>query len=418
MSDTSRARNAVAATFLGWMLDAFDFFILIFVLEDVAKTFGTTLTAMTLAITLTLAMRPVGAFIFGRLADHYGRRPILIANVLCFGGLEFFSGLAPTLLSFMILRTLFGVAMGGEWGIGASLAMETIPPSWRGWVSGLLQSGYPSGYFLATIVFGICFPLVGWRGMFMIGGAASLLVLYLMTKVEESPDWIARKLEQRPGIVAVLRSNLALAIWAIVMMTAFNFLSHGTQDLYPSAFLGVQHHFTHGTITTIALIYNAGAIVGGLAFGELSQRIGRRTAIVLASLLALPVLPLWAFSGSPVWLAVGAFLMQVCVQGAWGVVPAHLNEISPADIRATFPGFVYQLGNFLASFNATLQAAIGASMGHNYSWALASVAGIAAVVIALLVGFGVEAHGIKMREGDSAPQIGGPGDRSAAPPAV
>ncbi|HUB47540.1 MAG TPA: MFS transporter [Acetobacteraceae bacterium] len=403
MSDTTRARNVVLATYLGWTLDAFDFFILIFVLHDVAESFGTSLTAMTLAITLTLAMRPVGAFVFGRLADHYGRRPILIANILCFAVLEFFSGLAPTLLTFMILRTLFGVAMGGEWGIGASLAMESIPPNWRGWVSGLLQSGYPSGYFLATIVFGICFPLVGWRGMFMIGGVVSLAVVYFVWRIEESPDWLARQAAPRASIGLVLKNNAGLAIWAVIMMMAFNFFSHGTQDLYPSAFLSVQHQFSHDTITTIALVYNAGAIVGGLAFGALSQHIGRRTAIVLASVLALPVIPLWAFSNSPVWLAVGAFLMQICVQGAWGVIPAHLNEISPPEIRATFPGFVYQLGNFLASFNATLQAAIGANMGHTYSWALASVAGCAAVCIALFVGFGVERREVRMHGAGADP---------------
>jgi len=202
-----------------------------------------------------------------------------------------------------------------------------------------------------------------------------------------------------------LKNNAGLAIWAVIMMMAFNFFSHGTQDLYPSAFLNVQHHFSHNTITTIALIYNAGAIVGGLAFGTLSQYIGRRTAIVLASLLALPVIPLWAFSNSPVWLAVGAFLMQICVQGAWGVIPAHLNEISPPEIRATFPGFVYQIGNFLASFNATLQAAIGANMGHTYSWALASVAGCAAVCIALFVGFGVERREVRMLHGAAESEL-------------
>lgn len=397
MSETVRARHVVIAAFLGWMLDAFDFFILIFVLTDVAKTFATTLTTLTLAITLTLAMRPVGAFLFGRLADRYGRRPVLIIDVVCFAGLEFLSGFAPSLLAFMVLRALFGVAMGGEWGIGASLAMETVPRRWRGWVSGLLQAGYPTGYFLATAVFGVFYPLVGWRGLFMIGGLAAVLVLYIRRSVPESPDWLARRAAPRPGIGLVLRNHLGLLIWAVVVMTAFNFLSHGTQDLYPSAFLGVQHHFSHAAVTTIALIYSAGAVVGGIAFGALSQRIGRRAAIVLACLLALPLLPLWAFSATPVSLAVGAFLMQVCVQGAWGVVPAHLNELSPPQLRATFPGFVYQLGNFLASSNATLQAAVGARMNHNYSWALASVAGTAAVLIALLVGFGVEARGVHMQ---------------------
>ncbi len=397
MAETATARHVVIAAFLGWTLDAFDFFILIFVLGDVAKTFGASLTTLTLAITLTLAMRPVGAYIFGRLADRYGRRPVLIIDVVCFAGLEFLSGFAPSLLAFMVLRALFGVAMGGEWGIGASLAMETVPRRWRGWVSGLLQAGYPTGYFLATAVFGVFYPLVGWRGLFMIGGLAGVLVLYIRRSVPESPDWLARRSAPRPGIGLVLRNHLGLLIWAVVMMTAFNFLSHGTQDLYPSAFLGVQHHFSHATITTIALIYSAGAIVGGIAFGTLSQRIGRRAAIVLACLLALPLLPLWAFSATPLSLAVGAFLMQVCVQGAWGVIPAHLNELSPPQLRATFPGFVYQLGNFLASSNATLQAAVGARMNHNYSWALASVAGTAAVLIALLVGFGVEARGVHMQ---------------------
>ncbi|MDE2198810.1 MAG: MFS transporter [Rhodospirillales bacterium] len=404
MSDTSQARRVVVAAYLGWTLDAFDFFILIFVLQDISKTFGVSITSVTVAITLTLAMRALGAFIFGQLADRFGRRPLLMANVLCFSALEFASGLAPTLFSFMILRALFGIAMGGEWGIGSSLTMETIPPKWRGWVSGLLQSGYPSGYFLATIVFGVFYPLVGWRGMFMIGAAPALLVLYIRRNVPESPDWRARAAERRsqPGIGTVLKNHLGLTIYAVVMMMAFNFFSHGTQDLYPSAFLGVQHKFSHATITNIALIYNAGAIIGGIAFGALSQVIGRRVTIVLAALLSLPVLPLWAFSDSPVMLGLGAFLMQICVQGAWGVIPAHLNELSPPAIRATFPGVVYQLGNFLASYNATLQAGIGERMGHNYSWALAGVAGTVAVLIALLVGFGVEAHDVAMT-GEAAP---------------
>ncbi len=397
MPETVSARHVVVAAFLGWTLDAFDFFILIFVLADVARSFATTLTTLTLAITLTLAMRPVGAFLFGRLADRYGRRPVLIIDVVCFGALEFLSGLAPNLLTFMILRALFGIAMGGEWGIGASLAMETVPRRWRGWVSGLLQAGYPAGFFLATAAFGVFYPLVGWRGMFMIGGLSALLVLYIRRSVPESPDWLARRAVPRPGLGLVLRDHLGLLIWAVVMMTAFNFFSHGTQDLYPSAFLGVQHRFSHATITAIALVASAGAIAGGIAFGALSQRIGRRAAIVLACLLALPLIPLWAFSATPAALATGALLMQMCVQGAWGVVPAHLNELSPPQLRATFPGFVYQLGNFLASSNATVQAAVGARMHGNFSWALASVAGTAAVVIALLVGFGAEARGVHMQ---------------------
>jgi SHS family lactate transporter-like MFS transporter len=397
VEDVDRARKVVIASFLGWMLDAFDFFIMVFVFSDIAKEFDATLPAVTVAVTLTLAMRALGAVIFGRLADRYGRRPLLMISVLGYSVLEFLSGLAPTLTSFLVLRALFGIAMGGEWGIGSSLTMETIPRRWRGWVSGLLQSGYPGGYFLATLVYYFVYPLVGWRGMFMVGVLPALLVLYIRQNVPESPDWTARQRAPRPPILSVLRAHVGLAIYAVILMTAFNFFSHGTQDIYPNIFLKVQHGFDHATITTIALVYNAGAVIGGIAFGMLSQRIGRRVTIVIAALLSLPVLPLWAFGDTALTLGIGAFLMQICVQGAWGVIPAHLNELSPPSIRATFPGVVYQLGNLLASYNATLQASVGGLWDPpNYNWALAGVAGVVAVTIALLVGFGVEARDVAM----------------------
>lgn len=397
MSDTRNASRVVLAAYLGWTLDAFDFFIMIFVFDDVAKTFGVGLTTASFAITLTLAMRAFGALLFGRLADKYGRRPIMMFNILCFSALELLSGLAPTLLSFMILRALFGIAMGGEWGVGSSLTMESIPAKWRGWVSGLLQAGYPSGYLLATLAFGLLYPLVGWRGLFIVGALPALLVVYIRRNVPESPDWHARQEEgPRPPIMEVLRRHAGLTVYAVILMCAFNFFSHGTQDIYPKAFLKVQHGFSHDTITIIALVYNVGAILGGLTFGSLSQYIGRRWAIVFAAVLALPVIPLWAFSNSPWLLGLGAFLMQFMVQGAWGIIPAHLNELSPADIRATFPGFVYQLGNFLASYNATLQTKIGAANNHNYSWALAGVAGTVAIIIAVLSAFGVDRSHVKM----------------------
>ena len=399
MSDTRNASKVVLAAYLGWTLDAFDFFIMIFVFDDVARTFGVGLTTASLAITLTLLMRAVGALIFGRLADRYGRRPVMMFNILCFSALELLSGLAPTLLSFMILRALFGIAMGGEWGVGGSLTMESIPAKWRGWVSGLLQAGYPSGYLLATIAYGVFDHWLGWRGLFIIGALPALLVVYIRRNVPESPDWHARQELPRTPILEVLKRHAGLTVYAVVLMAAFNFFSHGTQDIYPKAFLKIQHGFDHGTITAIAITYNIGAMLGGLCFGALSQKIGRRTAIVIAALLALPIIPLWAFSSSPWLLALGAFLMQFMVQGAWGVIPAHLNELSPADIRGTFPGFVYQLGNFLASYNATLQTAIGAHYNHNYSYALAGVAGVVAVVIAVLVSLGTERRHLQMGHG-------------------
>ena len=389
---TSEQKHVVAATFLGWSLDAFDFFLMVFVLKDIAQEFQTEITNVTIAILLTLAMRPIGAYIFGRAADRWGRRPTLMVNVLLFSALEFATAFSPNLTVLLILRALFGVAMGGEWGVGASLTMESIPQQARGFVSGLLQAGYPAGYFLASIVYALLFQYIGWRGMFMVGVIPALLVFYIRSSVPESPSW--RSTTARSNTFTVLRSHWRLGIYAVVLMTAFNFFSHGTQDLYPT-FLQVQHEMTPHQVGLIAVIYNIGAIIGGISFGSLSERLGRRHTIVVTAVLSLFVLPLWAFSTSVVWLAVGAFLMQGMVQGAWGVIPAHLNELSPDDARGTFPGFTYQLGNLIASVNATLQADIAVRYGNDYGFALALVAGIVAIVIVILAAIGVEAKGVK-----------------------
>ena len=399
---TSEQKHVVAASFLGWSLDAFDFFLLVFVLKDIAAEFHTDISDVTLAILLTLAMRPVGAFIFGRAADRWGRRPTLMVNIFLYSVLEFASGFAPSLTVLIILRALYGVAMGGEWGVGASLTMETIPPHARGFVSGLLQSGYPTGYFMASIVYGVLFPYIGWRGMFMVGVIPALLVLYIRRNVPESPSWSKEVAAERGGTLEVLKSHWRLGIYAVVLMTAFNFFSHGTQDIYPT-FLQVQHRFTPHVVSIIAVVYNIGAIIGGILFGTLSERFGRRRCIISSALLTLPVIPLWAFSDSPVMLAIGAFLMQFTVQGAWGVVPVHLNELSPDNARATFPGFVYQLGNLLASVNATLQAGIASYFGGNYGLALAIVAGTVAIVIAVLTAGGTEAKGVVFTKAKPAP---------------
>jgi SHS family lactate transporter-like MFS transporter len=399
---TTEQKHVVAASFLGWSLDAFDFFLLVFVLKDIAAEFQTDISNVTLAILLTLAMRPVGAFLFGRAADRWGRRPTLMVDIMLYSVLEFASGFAPNLTVLIILRALYGVAMGGEWGVGASLTMETIPPHARGFVSGLLQSGYPTGYFMASIVYGVLFPYIGWRGMFMVGVIPALLVLYIRRNVPESPSWSKETAVERGGTLEVLKSHWRLGIYAVVLMTAFNFFSHGTQDIYPT-FLQVQHKFTPHVVSIIAVVYNIGAICGGILFGTLSERFGRRRCIIISALLTLPVIPLWAFSDSPVMLAIGAFLMQFTVQGAWGVVPVHLNELSPDNARATFPGFVYQLGNLLASVNATLQAGIATYFGGNYGLALAIVAGTVAIVIAVLTAVGTEAKGVEFSKAKPAP---------------
>jgi MFS transporter, SHS family, lactate transporter len=407
---TSEQKHVVAATFLGWTLDAFDFFLLVFVLKDIATEFNTQITEVTFAILLTLAMRPIGAYIFGRAADRWGRRPTLMVDVLLYSFIELASGFSPNLTTLLVLRAIFGIAMGGEWGVGASLTMESIPPHARGFVSGLLQSGYPAGYFLASIVYGLLFQYIGWRGMFMIGVIPALLVFYIRRKVPESPSW--KPATSKSNTLAIVKSHWRLGIYAVLLMTAFNFFSHGTQDLYPT-FLQVQHKMMPHEVGLIAVIYNIGAIIGGISFGSMSEVFGRRRIIIIASLLSLAVMPLWAFSTSAVWLAVGAFLMQVMVQGAWGVIPVHLNELSPDDARGTFPGFVYQLGNLIASVNATLQAGIAAHYGGDYGIALAAVAGTVAVVIVVLTALGTEAKGIVFGRG-ADPALG----TAAVSPAV
>ena len=395
--ETTRQQvHVVAASYLGWTLDAFDYFIMAFTLDDVALSFHTSRTVVTWAFTLTLAMRPLGALLFGRLADRFGRRPVLMANVAIFSLLEGASGFAPTLTSFLVLRALFGIAMGGEWGVGASLTMESVPARWRGTVSGLLQAGYPSGYLLATLLNQVAVAQVGWRGLFWLGVSPALLVFYIRRNVPESPDWAGASRARRTSVVDAIGQHWKLVLYAVATMAAFNFFSHGTQDLYKS-FLTNEHRLPLPTATKILVAMNLAAIIGGIAVGSVSQRIGRRRAIVVAALLSLPVLPLWAFANDPLWIGVGAFLMQLCVQGAWGVIPAHLNEISPPELRATFPGVTYQLGNLLAAGNATVQSTLADTFFHgNLAWPLALIVGTVAIVIALLIGSGAEARGVRM----------------------
>jgi MFS transporter, SHS family, lactate transporter len=391
---TPAHRRAVIAAFLGWMLDAFDFFLVVFVLGRIAHDFHTDVKSVTYALFLTLAMRPIGAFLFGRLADRRGRRPALIASVLCYSAVEFASALSPSLTVFLALRALFGIAMGGAWGVGASLALESVPVRSRGWVSGILQCGYPSGNLLAAIVFGLTYAHAGWRGLLMIGALPALLALYVLTTVPESPVWApSRTAAHAPGLWTSLREHWGLATYAIILMTAMNLFSHGTQDLYPT-FLAAQRGLSSAGVSGVAIVFNIGAICGGLFFGTLSSRIGRRWGIVSASLLALPALPFWAYSTSATALAAAAFAMQFMVQGAWGVVPVHLNELSPHALRATFPGVVYQLGNLLASYITPLQVILANARGTearpDYAFALTLVCGIVIPSIALLAVFGPE----------------------------
>ena len=393
---TSTQRNVATASFLSWMLDAFDFFILVFVLSDLAGYFKTSVTDISVAIMLTLAVRPIGALIFGRLAEKYGRRPILMFNVALFSVFELLSAWSPTFTIFLALRVVYGVAMGGIWGVASSLAMETIPDRSRGLMSGIFQAGYPCGYLLASIIFGLFYEHVGWRGMFLIGALPVLLLPFIYFKVPESPVWLASKARKEShALLPIIKSNLRVCGYLVLLMACFNFFSHGTQDLYPT-FLKVQHQFDAHTVSIIAICYNIAAMLGGVFFGVLSEKIGRKKAIMIAAFLALPVLPLWAFASGSVMIGVGAFLMQFMVQGAWGVIPSWLTELVPANARAVLPGFVYQLGNLIASVNATLQSKIAAVNGGNYGIGMAIVAGTVAVLIFILAAFGRETRGMKI----------------------
>lgn len=395
---TATQRHVAFACFSSWMLDAFDFFILVFVLSDLANYFQLSVSDISLAIMLTLAVRPIGALLFGRLAEKYGRRPVLMLNIVLFSCFELLSAWSPTFMAFLVFRVIYGVAMGGIWGVASSLAMETIPDRSRGLMSGIFQAGYPCGYLLAAVVFGLLFDSVGWRGMFLIGALPILLLPWIYFKVPESPVWLAaRARKESSALLPIIRQHWKICIYMVLLMACFNFFSHGTQDLYPT-FLKVQHQFDAHLVSLIAVGYNIAAMLGGIFFGVLSERIGRKKAIMLASLLSLPVLPLWAFSSGSWAIGCGAFLMQFMVQGAWGVVPSWLTELVPANARAVLPGFVYQLGNLIASVNATLQSRIAEAHNGNYGLAMAIVAGTVAVLICLFAAFGRETRGITLSE--------------------
>jgi SHS family lactate transporter-like MFS transporter len=398
MNLTGRQVRTIVAAYLGWALDAFDFFVLTFVIKDIAKEFGVGVPAVAYALFLTLAMRFVGAFIFGRIGDRWGRRPALMLDIASYSVIGAAAAFSPNLAVFLVLRALFGVAMGGEWGLGSSLAMESIPPQARGFVSGILQCGYPSGFLLAAVAYGLLYErsfagyTFGWRAMFLLSILPAFVVLFIRASVPESPAFEASKAHAKPPLWTTLRDNWKLALYMVVLMMCFNLFSHGTQDLYPT-FLQKQHHFDPGTVSWITIVANLGAIAGGLSFGHVSEKIGRVNAITIASLIALPTLPLWAYSTTPVLLALGAFIMQIAVQGAWGVVPAHLNELSPGAVRATLPAFVYQAGNFLASYNGPFQARIAEANGGDYAYALAVVGGVVAVAMLVIIRFSPERRG-------------------------
>jgi SHS family lactate transporter-like MFS transporter len=307
-----------------------------------------------------------------------------------------------------VLRALFGIAMGGEWGVGAALALEGLPAQTRGFFSGLLQEGYATGYLLAAIAFFFVLPHLGWRWMFFVGAVPALLVVYIRSAIPESKAWEthrAKEVGATSNLLTAFLQQPGLFIYAIVLMAAFNFMSHGSQDLYPT-FLRVQHHFDFGTTTIVTIIANLGAIAGGVLFGALSQSWGRRRAIVTAALVGILAVPLWVFAPSAALLAVGAFVLQFFVQGAWGVVPVHLNELSPASVRGTFPGFTYQLGNLISAGAAQMEGAFAkhtfplAGGEADYAKAMAIIMVIVFLAVAIVTALGTERRGVDFVTGE------------------
>jgi SHS family lactate transporter-like MFS transporter len=397
-------RNAFLAAFLGWTMDAFDYFIVVLVYAEIAKDFGVSLERMAFLTTVTLLMRPVGAMIFGVWADRVGRRIPLMVDVVFYSLIGFLCAFAPDFTWLLVLRLLYGIGMGGEWGLGAALAMEKIPSTRRGFFSGVLQEGYATGYLLASLAYLLVHSVLGlsWRWLFALSIIPALISLLIRARVRESEVWqTARTRVSRVGFRQVLLNGTVLRrfVYLVLLMTAFNWMSHGTQDIYPT-FLKTGLHFSATTATWIAVIYNIGAIIGGPLVGGLSQRYGRRRMIVIAALLGLPVVPIFAYSTTAGFLCLGAFLMQLLVQGAWGVIPAHLTELSPDEIRGFYPGVTYQLGNCLAAFNLPIQEALAGA--HGYPFALTVTIVPVLIAVAVLTALGKENRGVQFGTRESS----------------
>src|SRR5712675_512339 len=386
---------AVASGILGWVLDAFDFFVVVFLVDTLATNFHVGKKEIVFTITLTLAMRPVGALLFGSLADRFGRRIPLVICVIYFSIVTALSAFVPSFLLFVIMRALYGIGMGGYWGIGASLAMESAPPRWRGLLSGMMQGGYPLGYLFAAVAMETVHPAFGWKAMFLCGFGVALLIALLITQAPESEAWREHRIPRMGAIFHTLLEYKRSFAYLLLVMSAMTCLSHGTQDLYPD-FLKSVHGFARTTISHIAILYNIGAITGAVIFGHLSERLGRRYSIMLALSMSLLSIPAWAFGSTVIVLIIASVIMQTGVQGAFGVIPAHLNELSPDAVRSLFPGFVYQLGVLVGSPAVSIEYLLRDRFG--YPWALASFEASVIITLMFIYGFGPERRGRSFRK--------------------
>jgi MFS transporter, SHS family, lactate transporter len=388
-------RNALLAGFMGWTLDAFDFFILTFTLVTVAKDFHESIPAMALTLTASLAMRPVGAAIFGLMADRYGRKRPLMLSIIFYSVIEILSGVAPSYKIFLLLRLLYGIGMGGEWGVGASLVMESVSVKRRGFLSGILQEGYAFGFLLAAGAYYFIFPHFGWRVMFFIGGLPALLTLFIRSKIKETAAWKASKVTSWKEYGRAVSRNWKLFLYLVLLMAMMNLISHGTQDLYPT-FLQQQRHYDSHMTAIITMISMVGAILGGLCFGYLSDLWGRKKMMGAAIVLAIVLIPLWLHAGS-LWIIIaGAFGMQFMVQGAWGIIPAHINELSPGAVRGFFPGFAYQLGVLIASSIAYIEAVLAQYV--TFAESMEILAGSVLIIGVIVILVGPEAKGVHFQQ--------------------
>ena len=413
---TPDQRNSFLAAFLGWTMDAFDYFLVVLVYADIAKEFDVSLERMAFVTTVTLLMRPVGALVFGTWADRVGRRTPLMVCVGFYSVVGFLCAFAPSFTVLIVLRLLYGIGMGGEWGLGAALAMEKVPTKRRGFFSGLLQEGYAVGYLLASVAYLLVVSLGGlsWRWLFALSIVPALITLVIRSRVEESEVWVASNERQKQTKTSFRTIFGNPAIWRrfvylVLLMTAFNWMSHGTQDVYPTFLKATEDQgigLAKSTATWVVIGYNIGAIIGGLAVGAMSERFGRKRMIILAALLGLPIVPLFAWSTTVGMLALGSFLMQIMVQGAWGVIPAHLTELSPDEIRGFYPGVTYQLGNCLAAFNLPIQESLAAS--HGYPFALTWTIVPVLLAVAILTALGSEARGIQFGTKESSAVVHDP----------
>ena len=416
---TKGQRNSFIAAFMGWSMDAFDYFLIIFVYAEIGREFGVSLTRMAFLTTVTLMGRPVGAFLFGRWADKAGRRVPLVTDVIFYSVIGFACAFVPNYTVLLVLRTLYGIGMGGEWGLGAALAMEKIPAHKRGFYSGVLQQGYATGYLLAALAYLVINPIWGWRGLFAFSIVPAMTVLFFQLKIEESEVWKAtrEKVAITQTTVAQIFGNPVIMrrfAYLVVLMTAFNWMAHGTQDVYPTFLQATSNgglHFTSHQAIFVAVVYNIGAIFGGTLVGTYSQKFGRRRAIIIATALGLPVVPLFAYSTTLATVCLGTFIMQFFIQGAWGVIPAHLSEMSPDEIRGFYPGVTYQLGNLIASLNLPIQQRLAAS--HGYPFALAATIVPVLIVVVLVTAVGKENTGIAF--GGQGPEKAPSGAPQAAP---